>query len=47
VEARPSRSRADRGLVRTKGELINQDERIVLDLMAMNLLGRREPGNQS
>jgi acyl dehydratase len=46
VEARPSRSRADRGLVRTKGELINQDERIVLDLMAMNLLGRREPGNQ-
>jgi acyl dehydratase len=46
VEARPSRSRADRGLVRTKGELVNQDDRVVLDLVAMNLLGRREPGDQ-
>jgi len=44
VEARPSRSKPDRGLVRTRGELVNQDDRIVLDLVAMNLLGRREPG---
>lgn len=44
VEARPSRSKADRGLVRTRGELINQDDRIVLDLVAMNLLARRDPG---
>jgi acyl dehydratase len=43
VEARPSRSKADRGLVRTRGELINQDDRIVLDLVAMNLLARRDP----
>jgi acyl dehydratase len=46
VEARPSRSRAGRGLVRTKGELINQGDRTVLDLVAMNLLSLREPGDQ-
>jgi acyl dehydratase len=46
VEARLSRSRADRGLVRTQGELINQDDRTVLSLVAMNLLGRREPADQ-
>jgi len=44
VEARPSRSKPDRGLVRTRGELVNADDRIVLDLVAMNLLGRRGPG---
>ena len=43
VEARPSRSKADRGLVRTRAELINQDDRIVLNLVAMNLLARRDP----
>jgi acyl dehydratase len=46
VAARPSRSKPDRGLVRTRGELINSDDRVVLDLTAMNLLGRREPGDQ-
>ncbi len=46
VEARPSRSKPDRGLVRTRGELINQDDRAVLDLVAMNLLLRREPAGQ-
>jgi acyl dehydratase len=44
VEARPSRSKPDRGLVRTRAELVNSGDRIVLDLVAMNLLGRREPG---
>lgn len=44
MEARPSRSKPDRGLVRTRGELVNSGDRIVLDLVAMNLLGRREPG---
>jgi hypothetical protein len=33
-------------LVRTQGELINQDDRTVLSLVAMNLLGRREPADQ-
>ena len=46
MEARLSRSKADRGLVRTRGELINQDDRTVLDLVAMNLLRVREPGDQ-
>jgi acyl dehydratase len=46
VEARTSRSKPDRGLVRTRGELINQDDRTVLSLVAMNLLGRRGPGSR-
>jgi acyl dehydratase len=45
VEARLSRSKPDRGLVRTQGELLNSDDRTVLSLVAMNLLGRREPGS--
>ena len=42
VEARLSRSKPDRGLVRTRGELLNSDDRTVLSLVAMNLLLRRE-----
>ena len=44
VEARLSRSKSDRGLIRTKAELINQDDQIVLHLTAMNILRRRETG---
>jgi acyl dehydratase len=43
LEARPSRSKPDRGLVRTRGQLINQDDQDVLRLDAMNIIGRR-PG---
>ncbi len=43
MEARPSRSKPDRGLVRTRGELLNSGDQIVLDLVAMNLLLRRHP----
>jgi acyl dehydratase len=46
VEARPSRSKPDRGLVRTQGELLNQDGQAVLSLVAMNLLRRRGTGDQ-
>jgi acyl dehydratase len=42
VETRPSRSKPDRGLVRTHGELLNQDGSLVLSLIAMNLLRLRE-----
>jgi acyl dehydratase len=42
LEARPSRSKPDRGLVHTRGELIDQDGRDVLRLTAMNLLLRRD-----
>ena len=45
MEARLSRSKPDRGLVRTQGELLNSGDRTVLSLVAMNLLGRREPGS--
>jgi acyl dehydratase len=41
VEARASRSRPDRGLIRTRGELLNQDDGTALSLVAMNLLLRR------
>jgi acyl dehydratase len=41
AEARRSRSKPDRGLVRTRGELLNQDDQPVLSLLAMNLLRAR------
>jgi acyl dehydratase len=44
VEARRSRSKPDRGLVRTKAELINQNDEVVLQLTAMNMILAREPG---
>jgi acyl dehydratase len=43
VEARRSRSKPDRGLVRTKAELINQNDEVVLQLTAMNLIRARNP----
>lgn len=41
LETRPSRSRPDRGIVRTRAQLLNQDDQIVLTLIAINLLQRR------
>ena len=41
LDARTSRSKPDRGIVRTRCELINQDQRTVLHLIAVNLLKRR------
>jgi len=43
VEARRSRSKPDRGLVRTQAELITQNDETVLTLTAMNLLRTRDP----
>lgn len=42
-ETRRSRSKPDRGLVRTHGELLNQDDQAVLTLTAMNLVRLRNP----
>ncbi len=42
-EARVSRSKPDRGLVRTRVELVNQSGAVVLSLLAMNLV-RTRPG---
>jgi acyl dehydratase len=41
LEVRPSRSKPDRGIVRTKAELLNQDDQTVLSLLAVNILRRR------
>jgi acyl dehydratase len=46
IEARLSRSKPDRGLVRTRAELLNQDNRGALSLVVVNLLLRREPGDE-
>jgi acyl dehydratase len=43
VEARRSRSKPDRGLVRTQAELINQNDQTVLTLTAMNIIRARHP----
>ena len=41
LETRPSQSKPDRGIVRTRAQLLNQDDRIVLSVVAVNLLRRR------
>jgi acyl dehydratase len=41
VEARVSRSKPDRGLVRTRTELRNQTGEVVLSMVAMNLIRTR------
>ena len=41
LETRISRSKPDRGLVRTKGELVNQDGDVPLTLVAVNFIARR------
>ena len=43
VQARRSRSKPDRGLVRTRAELLNQHDQTALSLVAMNLLRLRQP----
>jgi acyl dehydratase len=44
AEARRSRSKPDRGLVRTQSELINQNDEVVLRVTAMNIIRAREAG---
>jgi acyl dehydratase len=43
TEAIPSRSKPDRGLVRTFNELVNQRGEVVMTLKAMTLVRRRNP----
>lgn len=45
LEARPSRSKPDRGIVRTRIEMINADDESVLTMIAMNIIRRRTPGS--
>lgn len=44
LEARRSRSKPDRGLVRTKIEALNQNGQVVMSMAAMNLFRCRTPG---
>lgn len=40
LECRPSRSRPDRGVIRSRGEMFNQNGDPVLSLEALNIIGR-------
>lgn len=42
VEVIPSRSKPDRGIVRSLIEVLNQDREVVMSMVAMNLLLRRK-----
>jgi len=46
VETRRSRSKPDRGLVRTQVEVINQNDQSVLTLTAMNIVRARRPARR-
>lgn len=41
LEARPSRSKPDRGIVRSRVEAINQHQEVVLSMTTVSILGRR------
>jgi len=45
LEAKASRSRPDRGIVRSRGEMVNQHGEIVMDVEAVNFFGRRPTGD--
>jgi len=42
LEARPSRSKPDRGIVRARVEAMNQRDELVLSMIAVSILRRRE-----
>jgi acyl dehydratase len=44
LEARASNSRPDWGIVRSRGEVLNQKAEVVMDVEAVNFFGRRPPG---
>jgi acyl dehydratase len=41
LEARPSNSRPDWGIVRSRGEVLNPKDEVVMDVEAVNFFGRR------
>lgn len=40
LECRPSRTKPDRGVIRSRGEMLNQHGDVVLSLEAINIIGR-------
>jgi acyl dehydratase len=45
LETRASESRPERGIVRSRGEMVNQDGEIVMSVEAVNFYGRRLSGD--
>lgn len=43
-EARPSRTKPDRGILHTLLELVNQDDDVVMSCKGMTIVARRNPG---
>ncbi len=43
VEAKLSRSRPEWGIVRSRGEMLNQDNEVVMQVEAVNFFGRKPP----
>ena len=41
LDSKPSRSRPDRGIIRSRGEMVNQHGELVMQLEAVNFFGRR------
>jgi acyl dehydratase len=41
LDARPSESRPDRGIVRSRGEMVNEHGEVVMQVEAVNFYGRR------
>ena len=46
IEARVSKSRPDRGLVRSKNEIVKQDGTVVITYTPLRLVKLREPKSQ-
>jgi acyl dehydratase len=44
LDSRLSNSRPDRGIVRSRGEVLNQDDEVLMSLEAVNFFARRPPG---
>jgi acyl dehydratase len=45
LETRPSRSKPDRGVIRTLIEALNQNDQLVLSMIGISILGRRRPAS--
>lgn len=46
LECRQSRTKPDRGVIYSRGEMLNQDGDVVLSLEAMNIIGRDPAASQ-
>ncbi len=46
LDAKRSRSKPDRGLIRSRVEVLNQDSEVVMSLTAMNLIRAREAATE-